>query len=199
MNPPINSPVHLQTLTPALAAALESRTQSTLLDLLTRNRGTKYFNESPLLASYRSLLHNDDLLDLFYKSVPLSSYLAYKPFIARFLAPNPNASDLTDLLAPGLPEFISHSSGTSGGAVKHFPKYRHAQYTPAGQPSAKQLTMSICGINSLRYSQVLHIVDLEKGGEPVIKKVPVCLMSCGGLRQYLGVGVDYDEALMAQR
>ena len=83
--------------------------------------------------------------------------------------------------------------------MKHFPIYKHAQYTPVGQSSAKQFTMSICGINSLQHSQVLDIIDPEKRGESVTKQAPVCLVSCGGLRQYLGVGVDDDKSLMGQR
>ncbi|KAI5991932.1 hypothetical protein EDD15DRAFT_2274400 [Pisolithus albus] len=31
-------------------------------------------------------------------------------------------------MAPGLPCFTAHSSGTSGGATKHFPKYHHPDH-----------------------------------------------------------------------
>jgi hypothetical protein len=213
MNPAINPPAPLQTLTPELASSLKERTQSTLSTIISRNKNTKFFHEAPLLPAFRDALSVDQtvVLDTFYKLVPLSTYAAYQPFVSRFFTSSSTSNrnsttnavtstDAADLLSPGLPEFIAHSSGTTGGALKHFPKYKHEQYKPTTQVSASQLTMTICGINSLRLSKVLDVVeDQDDGSRITIKRIPVCLMSSGGMREYLGITVDDDDTLMPKR
>ena len=89
MNPPINPPSTLHTLTSELASSLKERSQSTLSNIIGRNQTTKYFDESPLLSSVRAakffLAEQTLVLDAFYELVPLSTYAAYQPFVSCLL------------------------------------------------------------------------------------------------------------------
>ncbi|KAJ3134871.1 hypothetical protein HK101_004296 [Irineochytrium annulatum] len=133
-------------LTPELRASLEERHCSVLRYLVDTNSKTVYWREGELLTKFKAAIDADEelgalmakgdssantiLASRFASSVPLSTYDDMKPFIARFSSrsssqPTINKSDVVDLLAPGLPFFIAHSSATTGGTQKHFPKYNH--------------------------------------------------------------------------
>ena len=58
--------------------------------------------------------------------------------------------------------------------------------------------MTICGINILRFSKILDITvqDPDDGSRKTVKRIPVCMMSGGGMREYLGINIDDDDVLM---
>ena len=135
MNIPSNPPQPILALTPDLKERLEKRTKTNLLQILSKLSGSIFFQEAPALAALRNVPDSSDndeellLYNNFLSHVPLTTYEDYQPFVARFFDNNNNnnkplrLSDVNNLLSPGLPTFIAHTSGTSGGHIKHFLKY----------------------------------------------------------------------------
>ena len=199
-----NSPAPITELTPELLAALRKRSDAVLSYLVSNNSISTFFKESNTLASFRNALNTEDysklpenLYEMFNSNVELSEYKNYQPFVSRFFEKPCKASDVENLMAPGMPYFIAHSSGTSGGATKHFPKYQHpkhmststAQTMAASNPVSKTGGKN-CVVYSLGYREVVAPID-EKG-EPVTH-MPVCLMSSGTIRMHTGMYQPKDQ------
>ncbi|KAG6372012.1 GH3 auxin-responsive promoter [Boletus reticuloceps] len=98
--------------------------------IIRANYNTQFAQTVPELADFRRAtaglidgMDDDILSESFRKTVQLTTYDSYAPFIARFFEQPCKASAIVDLLVPGLPDHISRSSSTSGGLPKHFPKY----------------------------------------------------------------------------
>lgn len=201
-------------LTSQLQKLLQDRRAALLQYLVTTNSKTAYFREAELLADFREALARSkdlgppadpqELFEAFSSTVPFSSYDAYRPFIARFMESPRHYSEVSDLLSPGLPAFVINSSGTSGGAPKYFPKYKHplSQLTSTLEgwsavtpPAARGGTH--CIIFNLRYSELLDVIDDTTEEATVVKRVPLCLGSTSGFRAHYQWGVENDEALMS--
>ncbi|KAF9240244.1 GH3 auxin-responsive promoter [Melanogaster broomeanus] len=133
----------------------------------------------------------------YHDNVSLSVYEHYLPFVSRFFEQPCRTSAVENVMAPGLPYFIAHSSGTSGGATKHFPKYRHpdhmststAQTMQASNPTSKHGGKN-CIVYSLGYRQV---VDCQNENGDIDRRMPVCLMSTGTIRMYNDMAVERDH------
>ncbi|KAI5990909.1 GH3 auxin-responsive promoter [Pisolithus albus] len=114
-------------------------------------------------------------------------YEDYLLFTSRFFDEPCKKSSMENLMAPGLPCFIAHSSGTSGGATKHFQKYRHRDHVSLSTSEAmKKLNPPTsngggknCIMYSLGYRQV--VAPLNEDGD-VEGRIPVCLMTSGVIR-----------------
>lgn len=185
-------PDPISVLTPSLATSLRERTQTVLSYLVKTNTISTFFNESSIFSDFRGAVklsgESDVAFGTFHDNVPLSVYEHYRPFISRLFETPCKMASIENLMSPGFPEFIAHSSGTSSGATKHFPKYRHpehmststSQTMKASSPASKFGGMN-CVVYSLRYRQVVDGLD----GEGDVKlRMPVCLMSTGTIRMF---------------
>ncbi|KIJ64579.1 hypothetical protein HYDPIDRAFT_111943 [Hydnomerulius pinastri MD-312] len=202
-------PVPIATLTPELVDSLHKRTQAVLSYLVQTNSVSAYFKQSDVLSDFRNALsltedrhmgavqsNPETLFQTYHENVALSVYEHYLPFVSRLFEQPCKSSAVENLMAPGLPYFIAHSSGTSGGATKHFPKYRHpehmststSQTMQASNPTSKNGGKN-CIVYSLGYRQVVTSVN-EDGG--VDRQMPVCLMSTGTIRMYNDMAVERD-------
>ncbi|KAI5997067.1 GH3 auxin-responsive promoter [Pisolithus albus] len=210
-------PAPITSLTPELAEQLRARALDVLSYLVKTNSATTYFRESDALARFRSALRPSDggvdrllqqdaddvtcsvqeLFEVYHSNVGLSVYEDYLPFISRFFDQPCKKASVENLMAPGIPCFIAHSSGTSGGATKHFPKYRHPDHmslsTSEAMKKSNPPTSSSGGKNcimySLGYRQV--VAPLNEDGD-VEGRIPVCLMTSGVIRVSNNMVVERD-------
>ncbi|KAI6141111.1 GH3 auxin-responsive promoter [Pisolithus tinctorius] len=191
-------PVPIVSLTPELAERLRGQALDVLSYLVKTNSATTYFKESDALQQFRAALNLADggnqidaldhsveeLFEVYHNSIGLSVYEDYLPVISRFFEPTCSKSSVENLMAPGLPIFIAHSSGTSGGAAKYFPKYRHPDHMSRAttetvrlaDPRSKNGTGKNCIMISLAYRQV--VTPLDEDGD-IAKHIPVCLLTSG--------------------
>jgi hypothetical protein len=215
-------PAPIASLTPKLKGLLKQRLASLLQYLVATNSKTTYFSEAALLADFREALEKEfptgltpsiadsidplTILETFSSTVPLSNYDDYRPFIARFMEGPRYSSKVSDLLAPGLPAYIVTSSGTSGGAAKYFPKYKHPLARSASAINGMKAVIpplkwggSQSVIFNLRYSELLEVIDGDAEQGEVAKKVPLCLGSSVAFRSYYQWSVENDEAIMSTK
>ena len=114
----------------SLSEQLMWRTNQLLCSIVRDNYNTQLAQTAPELTEFRHAtadladgMDDDILSESFRKTVPLTTYDSYAPFLAKFFEKPCKASAITDLFAPGIPDFIVESSSTSGGLPKAFPKY----------------------------------------------------------------------------
>ncbi|KAF9222975.1 hypothetical protein BS17DRAFT_802745 [Gyrodon lividus] len=184
-------PQPIVALTPELVTSLRKRTQAVLSYLVQTNSISAYFKESGILSDFRNSVKLTE-----GGGNPETVYEHYLPFVSRFFEQPCRTSAVENLMAPGLPYFIAHSSGTSGGVTKHFPKYRHpehmststSQTMQASNPTSKHGGKN-CIVYSLGYRQVVE--SLNEDGD-VDRRLPVCLMSTGTIRMYNDMAVERD-------
>ncbi|KAI6025214.1 GH3 auxin-responsive promoter [Pisolithus microcarpus] len=192
----------LLTLSPELKAALQERTERCLRDIVGANITTHYGISVPSLSLFRQATAGKDvkedptvIID-FHQAVPLTDYGCYSPFIAKFFRHPRKQSELENLLAPGLPNYIARSSSTTGNKPKLLPKYpRRCSTTPSS--FAKRLHLNSSGkavhIYCLAYRDLLDVMGED--GE-VMKKILVCMGSCGAVRITENWPVETDSARM---
>ena len=116
--------------TPLLSEQLRRRTEELRSKIIRANYNTQFARTAPELAKFRHVtagrvdgVGGDILSESFRKTVDLTTYDSYAPFLAGFLEKPCKASAIVDLLAPGLPDYLAESSSTSGGRPKTFPRY----------------------------------------------------------------------------
>ena len=114
----------------SLSAQLSWQTDKLRSSIVRANCNTQYAQTAPELTEFRQAISglidgkSDDILSQsFQKTVQFTTYDSYAPLIARFFEKPCKASAVLHLLAPGLPDFLSISSSTSGSLPKFFPKY----------------------------------------------------------------------------
>ncbi|KIK22612.1 hypothetical protein PISMIDRAFT_11474, partial [Pisolithus microcarpus 441] len=156
-------------------AALQERTERCLRDIVGANITTHYGISVPSLSLFRQATAGKDvkedptvIID-FHQAVPLTDYGCYSPFIAKFFRHPRKQSELENLLAPGLPNYIARSSSTTGNKPKLLPKYpRRCSTTPSS--FAKRLHLNSSGkavhIYCLAYRDLLDVMgeDGERTG-----------------------------------
>ena len=186
-------PEPISALTPSLVTSLHERTQTVLSYLVETNSISTFFKGAEILSDFRDAIKLNDsgvTFETFHDNVPLSVYEHYLPIVSRLFEKPCKMSSIENLMSPGFPEFIAHSAGTSSGATKHFPKYRHPEHMSTGMSetmkasshgTASQPGGKSCTVYSLRYRQVVE--GVEDNGD-VKLKMPVCLISTGTVRMF---------------
>ena len=183
-------PQPIMALTPSLVASLRERTQTVLSYLVQTNSISTFFKESDILTGFRGAVELNDgsntAFETFHDNVPLSVYGDYLPFVSRLFEKPCRVSSIDNLMSSGLPELIAHSAGTSSGATKHFPKYRHPDHMSTSTSETMRASSAVskpggksCIVYSLRCLQVVEGMD-DDGN--VNLKMPVCLMSTVAVR-----------------
>jgi auxin responsive GH3 family protein len=115
---------------PSLSEKLKRQANDLRSKIIRTNYRTKFVQNASALADFRHAtagcvdeMDDDNLFELFRKTVHFTAYDSYAPLTAKFSERPCKASAIVDLFAPGIPDFISESSSTSGGLSKSFPKY----------------------------------------------------------------------------
>ena len=126
MHPPDFLPSNPQ----SLSDQLRRRTEQLRSKIIKTNYNTQFVRTAPELSDFRDAtagrvddMDDDSLSETFRKTVRFTTYDSYASLIARFSERPCKASAVVDMLAPGLPDCLFHSSSTSGGLKKVFPKY----------------------------------------------------------------------------
>ena len=209
MNIPTNPPQPLLALTSDLKECSEKRTKGNLFQILSKLLGTIFFQEAPALVTLRDTLgdaytpllpdgsENHEFLHNFLSHVPFTTYEDYQPFISRFLDnKSPRLSDVNNLLSPGLPTFIAHSSGTSGGQLKHFLKYPIPGRLGRRWDNPDVAPFKICSFSLLNIDRLIKIVDNDGG---TVQDIPVSIATAGGTRLRLGIGPTDDAKIIDKK
>jgi hypothetical protein len=211
MSVAFNPPAPVPVLSPDVKASVKQRVEKNLCRIIAKLSGTVFYHDSSVLSFLRSALGDAgagkplniaeqgelQAIQQFKTSVPFTTYDDYFPYVSKAVEASPlRSSDVCDLLAPGLPAFIAHSSGTSGAAAKYFLKYPNPRYVGPrwDQPGAHKITMS--GINAIRLNSVTDVVD--EGGA-LVQEIPVTTISSGGLRLYMGIGPRDDDKIVSEK
>ncbi|KAI9459007.1 GH3 auxin-responsive promoter [Boletus coccyginus] len=115
---------------PSLSEPLRWRTDQLLSSIVKANCNTQFAQTASELGAFRHVttglvdgMDNSILSRLFRETVQFTTYDSYAPLLARFFEKPCKASAIVNLLAPGLPDYLTSSSSTSGGLPKFFPKY----------------------------------------------------------------------------
>ncbi|KAI5989951.1 GH3 auxin-responsive promoter [Pisolithus albus] len=192
----------LLSLSSELKAALQERTEHCLRSIAAANITTQYGNSAVSLSPFRQAItgknvkEDPTIIEDFRRVVPVTDYESYSPFVAKFFSHPRKRSELENLLAPGLPSFIGISSSTTRNRSKLFAKYsRGWSNTP---PSFAELLQSAKSektayIYCFAYRELLEIIGDD--GE-IVKKIPVCIGTCGGVRDAENWSVETDSTRM---
>ncbi|KAG0708384.1 GH3 auxin-responsive promoter [Suillus ampliporus] len=184
----------LKSLTPELLIQLKERSEKFLFEIISTNWKSQFCQTADEFSIFRhavEMLHDDEqgFLRNFRKSVPLTLYDTYEPFVARFFNEPCQESEVIDLFAPGFPVFLAVSSGTSGSAPKYFAKYRGITYRAPGMQSQSVYT----------YRLTCKILNVFRGDQDIVRRITVSGVSGGLLRLQNGWNVEQDEDRMSSK
>lgn len=194
----------IPTLTPELSHRLREQVETTLVQLIRKNRHTRYVSESPVFSDFRGALdtlgdasdvvQDESLLECFRATIPLTGYDSYEPFVNKLVTPGSRETDVKDMFSPGLPYFIASSSGTSGKKAKLFAKYRHAARSSLQDVDEHANPVSTqggknCIVYSLAYQNVVEVIGDEG---TTVGQFPITSMSSGVIRMQYDLRVDKD-------
>ncbi|KAI9458987.1 hypothetical protein HD554DRAFT_2317072 [Boletus coccyginus] len=114
----------------SLSEPLRWRTDELLSSIVRANCNTQFAQTAPELGAFRHAttglidgMDHNTLSQAFRETVQFTTYDSYAPLLARFFEKPCKASAVVNSLAPGLPDYLTSSSSTSGGLPKFFPKY----------------------------------------------------------------------------
>ena len=189
-----------------LSQQLKSQVDHRLACILRSNYKTQFAQVASELTAFRDAVAGlaDDVDDVtlcetFRKTVQLTTYDTYSPLISKFFNSPCRESEVVDLLAPGLPDYITMSSSTSGGVPKTFPQYKclpKFDMSASAEPLAvsdlpKRTTASVFSF----IHEPLYIMDEN---DHLVKTVNLSPTSASlTWRSVLGLSPENDEGKMA--
>ena len=179
-------------------ATLAEQTNRALLKIIRDNFNTQYATQALSLSGFRDAVSahggtevDATLLADFRTRVPLSNYDCYKPFADKFNVQPCKKEEVENLFAPGLPDFLAASSGTSGPTSKIVPKYDHNANSPLPRcpffdPNDKKPLAAV---------QYCGYMDIKEIGDA--SRIPICIVSSGTMRRCLGWKIEDDKRRMS--
>ncbi|KAH7884874.1 GH3 auxin-responsive promoter [Phlebopus sp. FC_14] len=182
----------LSSLTPELQSELQKHTDSVLLGIIKANANTQYGRTSPALVNFRQAVNvtttgDDNYPDTFRETVPLSTYDDYRSYCFRFFESPCKASEVTDLLSPGMPQSLAVSSATSSNRYKYFPR--------GPQPRAVFPTGEVT--SWVWYLGNFRVIDVEGENGQCVGKVPVCSGTASFVRNCFELGQEVEASHMS--
>ena len=190
---------------PPLSQQLKSRVDCRLACIIRSNYKTQFAQVASELTAFRDAIADlvddmDDatLCETFRKTVQLTTYDTYLPLISKFFVSRCRESEVVDLLAPGLPDYITMSSSTSGGVPKAFPKYKclpKFDMSASAEPRVlsdlpKRTTASL-------FSFILEPLDIMDEHDRLLKTVNLTHIKASLFwRSALGLRPENDEEKM---
>ena len=186
---------------PTQTVALSERINLTLLSIIRDNIVSQYGSQAVLLAEFRDAVAKHGTTDVdatladFRAHVPLSNYDSYKPLLDKFNVQPCKEENVINMFAPGLPDFLVVSSGTSGANPKIILKYNHSERLkiPARRYFDATDKDPLAAVLCTEYRDVKVI---ERAPGDVSRRIPVCIASGGLLRRTTGCYID-DESRMS--
>ncbi|KAF8127985.1 GH3 auxin-responsive promoter [Boletus edulis] len=189
---------------PSLSEQLRRRIDELRSRIIRANYNTQFAQTVPELADFRQAtaghidgMDDDILSESFRKTVQLTTYDSYAPFIAKFFEEPCRASAIVDLLVPGLPDYLSRSSSTSGGLPKYFPKYNRLSHIRSSD--VRSWTIS----DPLRRRTTAHVwyfgcdqMDIEDEDNCSTTTIYFSSNSAVAMRKNLYLDPDEDEEKM---
>ncbi|KAF5316053.1 hypothetical protein D9619_006900 [Psilocybe cf. subviscida] len=213
MSAPFNPPAPILEVPSELKEQAKARIQSNLAQLVKKLSGTIFYNDSPCLSNLKVSLGgsvpgkpvdiadsvtDEDICEMFVKYVPFTIHDDYQPYISKLLTNEPcQLNDIEHLLAPGLPNFVAHTSGTTG-SPKYFPKYpnplfwNHSRWDST--EAAKSVKLGQFG--TFCFKRLISVMGRDGESLPGI---PVTIVSSGHSRAYLGIGTDDDADVVTKK
>ncbi|KAN0091561.1 GH3 auxin-responsive promoter domain containing protein [Tylopilus felleus] len=180
---------------PTQTVALSERINLTLLSIIRDNIVSQYGSQAVLLAEFRDAVAKHGTTDVdatladFRAHVPLSNYDSYKPLLDKFNVQPCKEENVINMFAPGLPDFLVVSSGTSGANPKIILKYNHSERLkiPARRYFDATDKDPLAAVLCTEYRDVKVI---ERAPGDVSRRIPVCIASGGLLRRTTGCYID---------
>ena len=189
----------LSSLSPELRKLLKEGTDHRLRQIINANITTRFAVSSSTLVDFRLAVADKDvendatILDDFRRQVRLTDYESYYPFIAKFMERPCKLSEVENLLAPGVPDFLFRSSSTSGKEPKFFPKYCQALRDPSITDLRPGSGLKIMDVYSISYKELLEVVT--DSGE-VVHTITSTVSSCGRWRTSMNWTIETDDTRM---
>ncbi|KIM68271.1 hypothetical protein SCLCIDRAFT_106612 [Scleroderma citrinum Foug A] len=190
------SAIHpLSSLSPEDKILLRQGTESRLREIICANIATRFASSSSSLVDFRLAVANKDvkndatILDDFRRLVPLTEYESYRPLLMKFKERPCKLSEVENLLAPGLPDFLCRSSSTSGRESKVFPKHSRSLHHQA----ITDISGKVADIYSISYRDLLQVVT--DSGEAV-HTVALTVSSTARWRTTMNWSIETDDARM---
>ena len=190
------SAIHpLSSLSPEDKILLRQGTESRLREIICANIATRFASSSSSLVDFRLAVANKDvkndatILDDFRRLVPLTEYESYRPLLVKFKERPCKLSEVENLLAPGLPDFLCRSSSTSGRESKVFPKHSRSLHHQA----ITDISGKVADIYSISYRDLLQVVT--DSGEAV-HTVALTVSSTARWRTTMNWSIETDDARM---
>jgi len=187
------STIHpLSSLSPEDKILLRQGTDTRLREIICANIATRFASS---LVDFRLAVANKDLkddatiLDDFRRLVPLTEYESYRPLLMKFKERPCKLSEVENLLAPGLPDFLCESSSTSGRERKIFPKHSQSLHHRA----ITDISDKVVDVYSITYRDLLQVVT--DSGE-VVRTVPLAPSSTARWRTAMNWTIETDAARM---
>ena len=185
-------------------ATLAEQTNRALLKIIRDNFNTQYATQALSLSGFRDAVSahggtevDATLLADFRTHVPLSNYDCYKPFADKFNVQPCKKEEVENLFAPGLPDFLATSSGTSGTTPKFLLKYNHNAKSPPPRRPFFDTNEKL--LAAVMYCGCRDVKEIEDTPGQVVQKIPVCLVSGGLMRRSLGWKVEDDKSWMSAK
>ena len=195
------STVHpLTSLPPRLFAVLKEATDQRLRNVIGVIITSRYASD---LADFRLSTRDKDVkedstvLSDFRNPAPLTDYEAYRPWVTKFLERPCKLSEVENLLAPSLPNFIAITSSTSGSKPKYFARYLASLglIRPAQDlVRSGSLAATIAAISWWGYRDV---VEVTTASGDVTTTVPITGVASGFARNMQGWPIESDNTRMA--
>lgn len=211
MSVTFNPPTPILILPHQLRQQAKIRIQNNLSRLVKKLSGTVFYSSSPSLSTLKSSLGeagpgisidvpdtDEQIYNKFFKNTPFTSYNDYYPYVSRFLEESCQASEIEHLLAPGLPDFVAHTSGTSGSAFKYFPKYPSPLYSnrPHWDSAQAAQTVKLGQFSTLGAKQFIRVRGHDGQALP---SIPLTILTSGWFRMYLGIGPEDDADVVTKK
>jgi len=188
----INTIHPLSSLSPEDKILLRQGTDSRLREIICANIATRFASS---LVDFRLAVANKDLkndatiLDDFRRLVSLTEYESYRPLLMKFKEHPCKLSEVENLLAPGLPDFLCESSSTSGREWKVFPKHGQSLHHRA----ITDISGKVADIYSITHRDLLQVVT--DSGEAV-HAIPLTASSTARWRTTMNWTIETDDARM---
>ncbi|KAI6038445.1 GH3 auxin-responsive promoter [Pisolithus marmoratus] len=185
-------------LTLELETILKKDTDRRLRNLITANIKSRYARSSSKLSDFRLAIEGKNVqtdgsvLSDFRRLVPTTDYESYRPFFDKFNSRSCKLSDVEDMLAPGLPVYISLSSATTNKKSKQFVKYPRSEPYAHGPPLVRVKTTAF--LYTFAYRDPVEV--LADSGE-IVRRIPLCNQSSGVVRSQYNWSIETDSARMA--
>ena len=123
----------------------------------------------------------------------LSFLLNFPDVIVKFMECPCKLSEVENLLAPGIPDFLFRSSSTSGKEPKFFPKSCQSLYDPLITNLRPSGPGKIMQVYSISYKELLEVVT--DSGE-VVHTITSTVSSCGRWRTSMNWTIETDDTRM---